>query len=806
MSPSATLSSSTSTPSSSSASQSTSTLTSSSHPTAPRLRQNKALPTSSDLDEAEEDENLDKLLELPSAGRSPSGSSSTRHRRYSMQEVSSGATQSFSSPSAQPPTGVQDASTMHSNSQQQQPLHTPLAPPTRATSAPNLPNLALSSSSSSAMPPPLHAPTPRPMIRPILKTSSTNLASQGWNLNADDLSSNASTTSSAPSSPPKTTTPTLTSSSSTTSLGSLSTTPLRRSDSAKSLTFGQRLEHVCLFSSSDMPMEISKSPVYEVVEPFPSLFGGVKDSASSDEDDDDDDDDTDRGSKGELWFSTKKSTVQPPPPAPWAIVTRTASNTTSISSGANIALDTIRVDTSSYSQQYQSKSPSAGDTSLCGTILVRNLGFEKDVFVRMTADEWRSNKDVKATWGGTVVPGGDSGIERFTFRVGVDGVVNGRGKDGEEVKVEMAVGCRMAGGEFWDNNRGMNHSLILKRDAGLNERGRSYPSQYASNGSNASQSGRSMSFPSFSSSSMYSWGWEASRNNGKRPAQPIPKETSEAAAAAAAASAAAIAAEVARMGRSGSAPAVVSAPAAAAISGSGSLATGGVSAGSGSPLVRSKGLVGSRSSSSPNLTAMALAASAQPVTSSTGRIPERKAWMDGDGDGSGSGSDTETDSGNESGGEDDLVKVKTVTNGVGSSGATTEGTKSYGYRVVPHTISTSMFSGSLDGKDESERTPTMPSFSGAAAAFASPSTPTQASVDMMMSGRASPRHSMSPSHSPVRAVPYTLGSVPGSLGSPWGEANGGLGQWGYSANLTVMPPNVAASANLGSGVGSLGGM
>ncbi|KAI8837881.1 hypothetical protein BC829DRAFT_42504 [Chytridium lagenaria] len=52
--------------------------------------------------------------------------------------------------------------------------------------------------------------------------------------------------------PPKTPPP-LTSASSSTS-----TTP-RRSDSAKSLTFGQRLESVCLFSSTDRPVEIQKA-------------------------------------------------------------------------------------------------------------------------------------------------------------------------------------------------------------------------------------------------------------------------------------------------------------------------------------------------------------------------------------------------------------------------------------------------------------------------------------------------------------------------------------------------------------------
>ncbi|KAJ3092801.1 hypothetical protein HDU96_002612 [Phlyctochytrium bullatum] len=140
------------------------------------------------------------------------------------------------------------------------------------------------------------------------------------------------------------------------------------------------------------------------------------------------------------------------PGASWTIVARTAGTTSAFSMGANVALDTILLDTPSH--------------ALSGTILVRNLAFEKDVFVRLTLDDWRTHRDIRAPFAGTVcptTPDGFHGIDRFFFRLdwGVLGEPPGGGGGGE-IRVVMAVCCRMAGGEFWDNNRGVNHCAVLR--------------------------------------------------------------------------------------------------------------------------------------------------------------------------------------------------------------------------------------------------------------------------------------------------------------------------------------------------------
>ncbi|KAJ3112998.1 hypothetical protein HDU96_003921 [Phlyctochytrium bullatum] len=474
------------------------------------------------------------------------------------------------------------------------------------------------------------APTPsRPMIRPILKhTNSTS--SNGsvttpplstadaaswlsntdwWSRESNDLPDD-STTSSPPRSASTTPTPTLSSS----APSSTPTTP-RRSDSAKSLTFGQKLEHVCLFSSEDRPMEISKSPVYET--PTGNILNGsgfldhllderrARGLYPGDEDDSDDDAELEMPSRnGALYFTTPNTSVDR-----WTIITRTTGTSSAFASGSNVALDTIRMDdsgtTASTSKSFSL--PTAAGKVLTGTILVRNLAFEKSVQVRLTCDDWVTHRDIVAPFAGTVSPSlpGFVGIDRFCFRVEVDQAVAWSSASAKaaaangEVRMVMAVCCRMIGQEFWDNNHGINHSVLLTRGNG-NSRAASYPSMfqkqptapspvfppYSSSFTSASPSGNfsgaarssfyalpssnpyfngSGFLPSSASFPAYAQPTQTQRPR-RPPALPIPAATSEAAAAAAAATAAAIAAEVAQMtkafehARSMSAPPAASSP------------------------------------------------------------------------------------------------------------------------------------------------------------------------------------------------------------------------------------------------------
>ncbi|KAJ2297735.1 hypothetical protein IWW54_006737, partial [Coemansia sp. RSA 2705] len=61
------------------------------------------------------------------------------------------------------------------------------------------------------------------------------------------------------------------------------------------------------------------------------------------------------------------------------------------------------------------------DQTLCGTIKVHNLAFEKQVFVRMTTDEWKTVEDIPAAFQRSIT-GVDSnrpGVDRFRFAIPV---------------------------------------------------------------------------------------------------------------------------------------------------------------------------------------------------------------------------------------------------------------------------------------------------------------------------------------------------------------------------------------------------
>jgi hypothetical protein len=141
-----------------------------------------------------------------------------------------------------------------------------------------------------------------------------------------------------------------------------------------------------------------------------------------------------------------------------------------------------------------------------GTIVIRNLSFEKQVVVRYTVDNWVSTTDVVAQFVGTIstTSGGFVGVDRFTFslrltegvlwqaalkslassskksgpeRGGARGVVddddddddatpdaNQRKKPCPTVRLEFALMAFMNGTEHWDNNDSKNHCVLLRKE------------------------------------------------------------------------------------------------------------------------------------------------------------------------------------------------------------------------------------------------------------------------------------------------------------------------------------------------------
>ncbi|XP_014670461.1 PREDICTED: protein phosphatase 1 regulatory subunit 3B-like [Priapulus caudatus] len=104
------------------------------------------------------------------------------------------------------------------------------------------------------------------------------------------------------------------------------------------------------------------------------------------------------------------------------------------------------------------------DSSLTGTVKVRDLAFEKQVGVRTTFDRWRSHVDVPASHvvGGRVSMKG-VGFETFSFTANIPAGTEAAGAD---ARVEFCVYFRCDGSEHWDSNGGRNYVVVPRHGGG----------------------------------------------------------------------------------------------------------------------------------------------------------------------------------------------------------------------------------------------------------------------------------------------------------------------------------------------------
>lgn len=96
------------------------------------------------------------------------------------------------------------------------------------------------------------------------------------------------------------------------------------------------------------------------------------------------------------------------------------------------------------------------DYTVQGTIKVKNVGFEKRVFVRWTNDLWETSTDVPASYvpGPGDVPGRPSIFDTFQFQFEVPP------SSDTSKSVQFAVCFRSNGDEYWDNNFGKNYVIV----------------------------------------------------------------------------------------------------------------------------------------------------------------------------------------------------------------------------------------------------------------------------------------------------------------------------------------------------------
>jgi hypothetical protein len=98
------------------------------------------------------------------------------------------------------------------------------------------------------------------------------------------------------------------------------------------------------------------------------------------------------------------------------------------------------------------------DYNILGTIQVKNVCFEKRVFVRVTFDSWVTSQDVEAKYvqpyGGNLV----YNFDRFSFQFEIDT------HSDINKKVQFAVCFETPTGQHWDNNSGANYELVPYED------------------------------------------------------------------------------------------------------------------------------------------------------------------------------------------------------------------------------------------------------------------------------------------------------------------------------------------------------
>lgn len=100
------------------------------------------------------------------------------------------------------------------------------------------------------------------------------------------------------------------------------------------------------------------------------------------------------------------------------------------------------------------------EQAVVGTVKVRNLSYNKEVFVRITSDGWRTHEDAFCTYvrntpaaqGVTVL------YDTFSFRL----TLPPRSR-----RLEFCVCYRCDGSEFWDNNNSKNYVIMKKEQVGV---------------------------------------------------------------------------------------------------------------------------------------------------------------------------------------------------------------------------------------------------------------------------------------------------------------------------------------------------
>ncbi|XP_014235847.1 protein phosphatase 1 regulatory subunit 3C-like isoform X1 [Trichogramma pretiosum] len=106
------------------------------------------------------------------------------------------------------------------------------------------------------------------------------------------------------------------------------------------------------------------------------------------------------------------------------------------------------------------------EQSLVGTVKVKNLAYVKEVALRLTFDQWTSQRDIACVYvqqHGFGQSSVRSLYDTFRFRVDLSP------ESAASRQIEFCVRYRTQGQDYWDNNDGANYCLKKKRDISLEE-------------------------------------------------------------------------------------------------------------------------------------------------------------------------------------------------------------------------------------------------------------------------------------------------------------------------------------------------
>ncbi|CAH1784882.1 unnamed protein product [Owenia fusiformis] len=100
--------------------------------------------------------------------------------------------------------------------------------------------------------------------------------------------------------------------------------------------------------------------------------------------------------------------------------------------------------------------------NLMGTIKLKNISFEKKVFIRLTIDSWETSKDIRAKY----VKCADSsgGIDTFSFETDIPP------NHKIDKTIEFCVCFKTENEEFWDSNGGCNYKIAAADWRELNKK------------------------------------------------------------------------------------------------------------------------------------------------------------------------------------------------------------------------------------------------------------------------------------------------------------------------------------------------